>query len=206
MAIELKQTAVCGVSYTNEELVSLRTETNPRNFAKHVNLLTSAYKSRCGRSVFACLQHVIEQCSHFAGNLPSLLTTCKQTVAECLARQQMFGKGGNACCLLHSLNVGRAVNVCKLHYCRDQACSARQSDACRQRVSGYRWKPALTSRTCTKSAGSAMARNLPSLLNLRERTAPILPLNTARLLPGCLMSHTLVVVSCMHRRQGSVTM
>lgn len=43
-----------------------------------------------------------------------------------------------------------------------------------------------------------MARNLPSELNRSDLTAPIRPLSTARLLPGCLMSHIRVVVSCIH--------
>ena len=62
----------------------------------------------------------------------------------------------------------------------------------------YLWKPLLTSKTWTKSAGSAMARNLPSELKRSDLTAPIRPLSTARLLPGCLMSHIRVVVSCIH--------
>lgn len=42
MAVELKQAAVCGISYANKELVCLRAEADPRNFPKHVNLLTPA--------------------------------------------------------------------------------------------------------------------------------------------------------------------
>ena len=39
MPIELKQTAVCGICYTDKEFVSLRAEAHSRNLSEHVNLL-----------------------------------------------------------------------------------------------------------------------------------------------------------------------
>ena len=105
------------------------------------------------------------------------------------------------------LSVKHMYKICRLSHNKQSAlrtaskrlngCNAKLRHPLLQCSQSYLWKPALTSNTCTKSAGSAMARNLPSELNLRDLMAPILPLSTARLFPGCRISHILVVVSCI---------
>lgn len=58
MTVELKQAAVCGISYANKKLVGLGAEADPRDFPKHVNLLTPAEISRhCVVSQLCATQH-----------------------------------------------------------------------------------------------------------------------------------------------------